>query len=134
MINPVITIRHLEPFAIMTTAVLGALLLTACTITQKAPLEQSAVRCGLLVNECHKLQAGGKDQVNDRYFKSSAQWTQYDKVLIEPVTFWGGESIAVPAADQQALTNYFSQQLREQLGKKLQLADQAGPGVLKVTA
>jgi len=133
MINPVITKRHLKSFATMTTAVLGALLLTACTVTQKAPLEQSDVRCGLLANECHKLQAGGKDQVNYRYFNPSAQWTQYDKVLIEPVTFWGGESTTVPTADQQALTNYFSQQLREQLGKKLKLADQPGPGVLKVT-
>jgi Protein of unknown function (DUF3313). len=133
MINPAITKRHLKSFATLTMAVLGALLLTACTVTQKAPLEQSAVRCGLLANECHILQAGGKDQVNYRYFNPSAKWTQYDKVLIEPVTFWGGESTTVPAADQLALTNYFSQQLREQLGKKLKLADQPGPGVLKVT-
>ena len=133
MINPVVTKRHFKSFASLTASVLGALLLTACTVTQKAPLEQSDVRCGLLANECHKLQAGGKDQVNYRYFTPSAQWTQYDKVLIDPVTFWGGESTTVPAADQQALTNYFSQQLREQLGKKLKLADQPGPGVLKVT-
>jgi hypothetical protein len=120
-------------YACLAMSILSALLLTACSVTQKAPLEQSDVRCGLLASECHKLQAGGKDQVNYRYFNPSAQWTKYDKVLIEPVTFWGGESTTVPAADQQALTNYFSQQLREQLGKKLKLVDQSGPGVLKVT-
>lgn len=121
------------PYASMTASVLVALLLTACTVTQKAPLEQSEIRCGLLANECHKLQPGGKDQASFRYINPGAQWRQYSKVLIEPVTFWGGESTSVSAADQQALLNYFSQQLREQLGKKFQIVEQPGPGVMKIT-
>lgn len=133
MKKTVLDLRYFKSTVRMTTPVLGALLLTACSVTQKAPLEQSAVRCGLLANECHRLQAGGKDQANFRYFNPAAQWTRYDKVLIEPVTFWGGDSTSVPAADQQALTDYFSQQLRAQLGKQLQLAERPGPGVIKVT-
>lgn len=121
------------PYAAMTASVLVALLLTACTVTQKAPLEQSEIRCGLLANECHKLQPGGKDQASFRYINPAAQWRQYSKVLIVPVTFWGGESTSVSAADQQALLNYFSQQLREQLGKKFQIVEQPGPGVMKIT-
>lgn len=120
-------------YAPLAASVLGALLLSGCTVTQKAPLEQSEVRCGLLASDCHKLQAGGKDQASFRYVNPAAKWGQYSKVMIEPVTFWGGESTSVSAADQQALMNYFSQQLREQLGKKFQIVEQPGPGVMKVT-
>lgn len=114
-------------------SMLASLLLTACTVTQKAPIEQSSVRCGLLANECSKLQPGGEDQASYRYVNPAAQWSQYSKVLIEPVTFWGSESTSVSAADQQVLLNYFSQQLREQLAKKFQIVDQPGPGVMKVS-
>jgi hypothetical protein len=112
---------------------MGVLLLTACTVTQKAPLDQASVHCGLLANECAKLTPGGKDQVSLRYINPSAQWTSYNKIMIEPVTFWGGESTSVSSADQQMLVNYFSQQLREQLGKKFQIVEQSGPGVMKLS-
>jgi hypothetical protein len=111
----------------------GLLLLAACTTTQKAPIDQASMNCGLLGDVCGKLTPGGKDQASLRYISPSAQWTKYNKVLIEPVTFWGGDSTSVSAADQQMLVNYFSQQLNEQLGKKFQIADQAGPGVMKLT-
>ena len=122
-----------KSYAPLAVSVLGALLLSACTVTQKAPLEQSEVRCGLLASDCHKLQAGGKDQASFRYVNPAAKWAQYSKVMIEPVTFWGGEATAVSAADQQALMNYFSQQLRQQLGKKFEIVEQPGPGVMKVS-
>ena len=38
----------------------------------------------------------------------------------------------VSAADQHMLTDYFHQVLREELGKKFALADQAGPGVMQL--
>jgi len=109
------------------------LLLSACTTTQKASLDQNSLHCGLLANECSKLTPGGKDQASLRYINPSAQWTQYNKILIEPVTFWGGETTKVSVADQQTLVNYFSQQLKEQFGKNFQIVDQAGPGVMKLS-
>jgi uncharacterized iron-regulated membrane protein len=63
---------------------------------------------------------------------SFAPWTQYDNVLSDPVTLWGTDTTQVSSADQQALTNYFFQVLREELGKKFQLVDQASPGVMKL--
>jgi hypothetical protein len=114
-------------------ASLSVLLLTACTATQKAPIDQASLHCGLLADECGKLLPGGKDQASLSYSNPSAQWTKYDKVLIDPVTFWSGDSTSVSATDQQALVNYFSQQLREQLGKKFPIVDQPGPGVMKIT-
>lgn len=118
------------PFSAMA---LGVLLLSACTATQKAPIDQASMNCGLLTDVCGKLTPGGKDQASLRYVNPSAQWTSYNKVMIEPVTFWGGSSTSISAADQQMLVNYFSQQLREQLGKKFRIVDNAGPGVMKLT-
>jgi hypothetical protein len=134
MINPVIiAMRDMKAWAPVAASGLGVLLLSACTVTQKAPLDQASVHCGLLANECGKLTPGGKDQVSLRYVNPSAQWTKYSKILIEPVTFWGGESTSVSVSDQQALVNYFSQQLREHLGKKFEVVDRPGPGVMKIT-
>jgi hypothetical protein len=111
----------------------GLSLLSACTTTQKAPIDQASMHCGLLGDVCGRLMPGGKDQASLRYISPSAQWTNYNKVMIEPVSFWGGASTSVSAADQQMLVNYFSQQLKEQFGKKFQIVDQAGPGVMKLT-
>jgi hypothetical protein len=108
------------------------LLLSACATTQKATLDRAALNCGLLGDVCGKLTPGGQDQASLRYVSPSARWTDYNKVMIEPVTFWGGDTTSVSAADQQMLVNYFSQQLKLQLGKKFQVVDQAGPGVMKL--
>jgi Protein of unknown function (DUF3313) len=48
------------------------------------------------------------------------------------VTFWGSDTTKVSAQDQQALVNYCQQVLREELGKKFQLVDQVGPGVMRL--
>ncbi len=111
---------------------LSLLALTACTTTQKADINQSSLNCAFLANECSKLTAGGKDQAGLRYVNPAAQWTQYNKVLIAPVSFWGGDSTTVPAADQKALVDYFTQQLNAQLGQKFEVVTQAGAGVMKV--
>jgi hypothetical protein len=49
-----------------------------------------------------------------------------------PVTFWSSDTTKVSASDQQTLTDYFYQVLREQFGKKFQLVDQVGPGVMRI--
>lgn len=104
-------------------------LLSACTTTEKAQVTQTS---GFLGADSAKLSVGGKEQAGMRYANPAAQWTQYNKVIIAPVTFWGGDSTKVSAPDQQTLVNYFSQQLHEELGKKFQIVDKAGPGILKV--
>jgi hypothetical protein len=116
-------------------ATLCLLLITACTTTEKVPLSEDTVNCGLLGNSCGmKLTPGGKGQAGLRYVNPAAQWSSYNKVMIDPVTFWGGEMTRVPATDQQVLVNYFSQQLQEQLGKKFQIVNHAGPGVIRLQA
>ena len=108
------------------------LLLSACTTTQKVAVNQSGVNCAFLANDCSLLTVGGKDQTGLRYVNPAAQWRQYNKVLIDPVTFWGGDSTQISASDQQMLVNYVSQQLKEQLGQKFEIVNQPGPGVMKL--
>ncbi|WP_262966949.1 DUF3313 domain-containing protein [Methylobacter psychrophilus] len=110
------------------------LILSACTTTQKVDLKQSGVNCAFLAKECSLLTPGGKEQVGLRYINPTAKWSQYNKILISPVTYWGSDSSKLSPADQQMLVNYTSQQFTKQLGQKFQIVDQAGPGVMKIDA
>ena len=112
----------------------GFLLLSACTTTQKVDIKQSNVNCAFFGNDCSLLTTGGKDQTGLRYVNGAVNWKQYNKILLDPVTFWGGDSTKISSADQQMLVNYFSQQLKEQLGEKFEIVHQAGPGVMKLDA
>ena len=110
------------------------LLLSACATTQKVAIQQTDVNCAFLANECALLTPGGEGQVGLRYINPAAQWTQYNKIMIDPVTFWSGSSTRVSPADQQTLVNYLSQQLNTQLGQKFEIVHQPGPGVMKLDA
>ncbi|MGR8932982.1 MAG: DUF3313 domain-containing protein [Gammaproteobacteria bacterium] len=109
------------------------MLLGACTTTQKVPIDRVSLNCGLLGDVCGKLTPGGEDQANLRYVNPAARWTKYNKIMIDPVTFWGGDATPVSTSDQQMLVDFFTQQLKAQLGKRFQLVDQTGPGVMKLT-
>jgi hypothetical protein len=110
----------------------------ACSTTQQVPIKQTELqtetgnKCGLLGSDCNRLTAGQEGQAALRYLNPEASWTQYKQILIEPVTFWGSDATKVSAQDQQALVNYCQQVLREELGKKFQLTDQVGPGVMRL--
>ncbi len=109
----------------------GLVVLSACSTTQKAQVTQAS---GFLGADSAKLSTGGKEQAGLRYVNPAAQWIQYKKVLVAPVTFWGAETTKVSATDQQTLVNYFQQQLKGQLSKKFEIVEQPGPGVVKVAA
>ena len=114
-------------------AVLGLVLVaSACSTTQQASIHQMDIKCGFLGSDCDRLSAGAPGQAALRYVNLHALWTQYQKIWINPVTFWGRETAKVAAADQHMLTDYFHRVLREELGKKFELTDQAGPGVMQL--
>lgn len=78
------------------------------------------------------LQHGQEGQPEWIYKNPKAQWSQYSKVMIAPVTFIASSESSISAEDQQKLADYFYNELKEQIGKHAQLVDQAGPGVLKL--
>ena len=111
-----------------TLLVLGA----GCATTKQAKLEDSTAVCGFLGDACQMLKPGQKGEAAERWINSSAQFTQYNKVMIATVGFFGADASKVSTKDQQALTDFFYKSLNEELSKKYQVVDQPGPGVAKV--
>jgi Protein of unknown function (DUF3313) len=78
------------------------------------------------------LKIGKEGQAEWLYVNPQAQWANYSKVIIDPVTFIAASGSNVSAEDQQKLATYFYNQLKEQIGAKAQIVDQPGPGVLRL--
>src|SRR5438046_7215968 len=122
--------------------------LAGCATTQQVKVaDKPQLYCPFLGNDvCSKLTpsatpgrfstaagGGGEDAVMGlRYVNPNARWTEYKKVIIAPVSLWGGDDTKVSKADQLALTNYFTKALNDALSQKFQVVDQPGPGVMEV--
>jgi len=119
-----------RPLAGVCLLALGFVLLSACSTTQKAQVTQTS---GFLGADAAKLSPGGEGQMGLRYVNPAVDWTQYNKVMIAPVTLWGDEGGRISAADQQTVADFFSQQLHAEFGKKFPIVEKPGPGVMKIT-
>jgi hypothetical protein len=86
---------------------------------------------GFLGDYSH-LQPGGPGQALYRYINPNVTWSQYNAIMIEPVTFWGGEDSSVSAKDQELLCTYFYNKMRQDLVKYFSVVNEAGPGVMKL--
>ena len=114
--------------------VLGVALVvvSGCSLTQKAAIK-SPGRCAFLRPVvCDKLTPGSSSQAGMRYTNPQAQWRQYSKIMILPITFWGGETPKISDADRQALADYFYQTLVTHLATKFAIVDQPGEGVMRL--
>ena len=78
---------------------------SACSTTQQASIQQMDIKCSFLGSDCDQLIAGEPGQAALRYVNLDALWTQYQKIWINPVIFWGSETTKVSAADQHMLTD-----------------------------
>lgn len=136
----------------MRNMVVGTALVAAmagCTTTQQVKVsemktgDKSATHCPFLGAElCAKLTptetpgrlsvGGGEPVMGLRYMNPDARWTQYKKIMIAPVSFWGSDDTTISQADQLALTNYFTKALNDALSKKFPVANDAGPGVMEL--
>ena len=104
-----------------------------CTTTVQRTAEQSPVICGFLgADLCAELQPGAKEEAGLRYVNPKGTFTQYDKVMIVMVSFFGSDPGKVTPQDEQRLTDLFYKNLHEALAKRYQVVDEAGPGVMKV--
>ena len=106
--------------------------LTGCSASTAAPVS-STTQSGFL-GDYSRLAPGTKekDQALLRYINPAAQWNQYTKVMIDPVTFWGDEKSKAKPDDQKALTTYFRGAMEKQFGQFFQVVDVAGPGVMRL--
>jgi hypothetical protein len=109
------------------------LLGAACTTTVRRTAEQSPIICGFVgANLCAELQPGAKEEAGLRYVNPKGRFTQYDKVMIVVVGFFGGDPAKVSSKDEQRLTDLFYKHLHEALAQRYPVVDEAGPGVMKV--
>lgn len=106
---------------------------SGCAVTQRAKITDDNYCAFLGSTVCAELTpSSDKKEADLRYVNPNASWTQYDKVLIEPVSFWGGPDTKVSPKDQQILTTYFTKVIHEQLAKKFEVVNAAGPGVMTI--
>ena len=113
---------------------IGALagLLAACTTTQQAQVVQADIKCGLLGSACGRLTPGSEGQIALRYVNPAAKWSQYSKIMLQPVSFWGDDNSKVSPEDQQRLVNFLYTALDQELAKQFQVVDQDGPDTMKL--
>jgi Protein of unknown function (DUF3313) len=126
---------------IAATGLLSAVLLAGCAATVE-PGPTLAQRfegtkpapppTAFLGHDYALLRADPDDKLALVYNDPKAKWSGYTKVLVEPVQFWAAPNTSLAAADQQVLTNYFYNRLKEELGKVLPLADEPAQGVITV--
>jgi hypothetical protein len=115
-------------------ALAAAALTMSCTATERVKVERPG-SCALIPPTiCAQLTPGTSAQPGLRYVNPNAQLTSYTKLLINPVTYWGGETDKISAAEQQALTNYLYQEFLTTLSAKFPIVDEPGPGVLRIQA
>ena len=106
-----------------------------CSVTQRERPELAGGHCAMIPpNICSQLTPGTSGQPGLRYLAPNVQFSQYTKVMIPPVTGWGGDPSKIPAADAQALTNYLHNALVQAFAAKYPVVDEPGPGVARFQA
>jgi hypothetical protein len=108
------------------------LLVTGCSTTQQVTVTDEPGICAFLGEVYHELQPGAPGEAGLRWVNPQSDPTQYTKVIVEVVGFFGTDVSKVPPADQERLTALFQQSLTEALATKYQVVDQPAPGTVQL--
>lgn len=116
------------------------LVLSGCSTTvQSTPEAAQALESGgpmppavtgFFGSDASKLAPGPEGGAALAYVNQNAQWSKYTKIQLLPVEFWAAADSKVSASNQQLLTTYFYNKLKEDLGQNFTLIDEPGPDVL----
>lgn len=82
-----------------------------------------------------KLKKGGPNQAAWTYSNPKAKWASYDKLMLDPVTFWrepGKANPQITPKERQALVNYFYSVIHKAMSQELTMVNLPGPGTLRV--
>lgn len=109
--------------------VLAALLGGCATTEEVTEVEKSG-----FLGDYSMLQPGGAGQAALRYISPDAQFSAYDKVVIEPITIWVNQASLknVPEEERKMLVDYLHTALSSELGKDYKLVRTHGPGVMRL--
>jgi hypothetical protein len=90
---------------------------------------------GFLGDSAALLQKGGQGDFLLVYRKKDVDWKVYDKIILDPVTFWGIENSKLPPdqlADFQKLVDQFYALLKTRLSKDYELTDTPAAGAMRI--
>jgi hypothetical protein len=110
----------------------AALLVSACSSTERA----REVRPSGFLGDYAQMQAGGENRALLTYTDPNADFSRYDKLIIDPITVWtveGSDMAEVPKDELAALVATLDAKLRDALSD-WQLVEEAGPGTLRLRA
>ncbi len=82
-----------------------------------------------------KLKPGGPEGPALLYKNPKAKWASYDKMLLDPVTFWrapGAPDQGISQAERQKLVDYFYQVIYRAMSKQVTMVSTPGSGVMRV--
>src|SRR5271155_3927335 len=105
---------------LITAAVLALVMVAGCSQTvesKPAVVEQmqsgnvSPAISGFFGDSYTLLHPGQAGQAAMVYVNPNAQWSQYNKIMLEPVEFWDSPDTSISPTDQHELTAYFYNQL-----------------------
>src|SRR5262249_49615976 len=105
-------------------------LFARCTTSSHA---RSGTPSGFLGDTASLLKKGGKDDVLLVYRNPNANWTSYDKIIVDPVVIWDVEHSKLPPdqlADYQKLIDEFYRMLKEKLSKDYVITDTPSSGTM----
>jgi hypothetical protein len=105
----------------------------ACASTQQT---RSAEASGFL-GDYSELKPGRAEQAQLLYIQPGADFSGYERVLIDPVTLWlaGDSQVAeLPRDEAEQLASYFETALRRELAIGFTIVEQAQPGTLRIRA
>jgi hypothetical protein len=112
-------------------ALAGALLLFACA--KSTTVQTHHAQPSGFLGDYSALEPGRGDQAALLYIDPAADFAGYHSVAIDPVTIWRGAGTEkVPEAELQALANYLHASLRQNLSQSFKVAEQPGPGTLRI--
>jgi hypothetical protein len=106
-------------------------LLASCANTRQARDVQPS---GFLGADAAKLQKGGKGRPARYYSRPGVDWSKYDKMLLDPVTFWDapdGKDRGISQHDAQQVVNYFHDLINSTFSKEIEMVDSPQPGTIR---
>jgi len=116
----------------ITGAILILTLALACGATRRADPGEGK---GFL-DDYSKLEPGGSGEAQLRWISPDADFTRYDKVIIDPVTFWRGSDAkaGLSTEQRQALANYFHATAHKEVSKYFTVVQHPTEGAMRFTA
>jgi hypothetical protein len=87
------------------------------------------------LDDYSKLEPGGQGEAQLRWINPRADFTRYDKAIIDPITFWRGADAkaGLSPEQRQVLANYFHSKLHEELSKYFSVVEHPTQGAMRFT-